>query len=436
MMEGPPPPVPVPDYSSSGRLPGTARRTAHVPSPKRDEPGLPIAPAKSGGKSGSGYQLDLSQDHVMAALVERARRSSSQDAMQTSPAGPPPRGSSTGSGAAGHEVGRQLSLTSDFWKQQQREEELRRTGLQEVVVYSGKYNTQLPEVPDAKHETLETTPQQARQQTQPQSPSQHSPSSRLAAGLAGLAVSGGRSEFPVVPVEATLVKAILVWGGGGASSVEIKGSFDGWETSRRLQQQPDGTWAIAAYLGPGMYQYKFVVDGVWRYDPWAPVMRDEGGNFNNVIEIIDPCTSFDIPSDFDAPPSPTSSYAQDLPTSGDFAAEPPMLPPQAGLTPLDLPMSAAACAWPNAGDPAAVHPAEHAVLNHMWTARTARRSGAAADANRDPLVLGASIRFHAKHIVTLMYKPRAPLEGSSTGHTVVSGRRAAGNDAAFADFNR
>lgn len=35
-----------------------------------------------------------------------------------------------------------------------------------------------------------------------------------------------------------------------------------------------------------------------------------------------------------------------------------------------------------AGDPAAVHPAEHAVLNHMWTARTARRSGAAADANR------------------------------------------------------
>lgn len=37
-----------------------------------------------------------------------------------------------------------------------------------------------------------------------------SPSSRLAAGLAGLAVSGGRSEFPVVPVEATLVKAILV----------------------------------------------------------------------------------------------------------------------------------------------------------------------------------------------------------------------------------
>lgn len=45
-----------------------------------------------------------------------------------------------------------------------------------------------------------------------------------------------------------------VWSGAGASSVEIKGSFDGWETSRRLEKQPDASWAIAAYLAPGMYQ--------------------------------------------------------------------------------------------------------------------------------------------------------------------------------------
>ena len=36
--------------------------------------------------------------------------------------------------------------------------------------------------------------------------------------------------------------------------MEIKGSFDGWETSRRLEKQPDASWAIAAYLAPGMYQ--------------------------------------------------------------------------------------------------------------------------------------------------------------------------------------
>ena len=69
-------------------------------------------------------------------------------------------------------------------------------------------------------------------------------------------------------------------------------------------------------------QYKFVVDGVWRYDPWAPVVRDEGGNFNNVIEIIDPRTSFDVPSDFDPPPSPPSWWT------------PPPPPPQTRRKPI------------------------------------------------------------------------------------------------------
>lgn len=38
-----------------------------------------------------------------------------------------------------------------------------------------------------------------------------------------------------------------------------------------------------------------------------------------------------------------------------------------------------------AGDPAAVHPAEHAVLNHVWTARSTRRGGS-DDAHRVPSV--------------------------------------------------
>ena len=41
---------------------------------------------------------------------------------------------------------------------------------------------------------------------------------------------------------------------GSAQSVEVKGSWDGWGPARRLRQQPDATWCIAAYLTPGMYQ--------------------------------------------------------------------------------------------------------------------------------------------------------------------------------------
>lgn len=36
---------------------------------------------------------------------------------------------------------------------------------------------------------------------------------------------------------------------------------------------------------------------------------------------------------------PGCSYGQHLPSSGDLATEPPLLPPQANLTPLDLGLS-------------------------------------------------------------------------------------------------
>lgn len=32
-------------------------------------------------------------------------------------------------------------------------------------------------------------------------------------------------------------------------------------------------------------QYKFIVDGEWKYDPNQPAMFDEMGNVNNVIEV-------------------------------------------------------------------------------------------------------------------------------------------------------
>jgi len=49
---------------------------------------------------------------------------------------------------------------------------------------------------------------------------------------------------------------VLAWAAGSAASVEVKGSYDGWGPARRLQQQPNGSWAIAAYLAPGVYQVR------------------------------------------------------------------------------------------------------------------------------------------------------------------------------------
>lgn len=53
-------------------------------------------------------------------------------------------------------------------------------------------------------------------------------------------------------------------------------------------------------------QFKFIVDGDWRYDPWLPIARDEIGNLNNVLEVKDQQTCYELPLDFDLPESPSA----------------------------------------------------------------------------------------------------------------------------------
>jgi len=49
-------------------------------------------------------------------------------------------------------------------------------------------------------------------------------------------------------------------------------------------------------LPRGIHQYKFIVDGEWRFSPDDPIMPDEHGNINNVSDtnqfkkMIDPPT--------------------------------------------------------------------------------------------------------------------------------------------------
>lgn len=66
--------------------------------------------------------------------------------------------------------------------------------------------------------------------------------------------------------------------------MEVEGSFDNWTQRHRLQ--PSGKdFSIVRLLPPGVYQYKFIVDGEWKYDPNQKAMYDEMGNVNNVIEV-------------------------------------------------------------------------------------------------------------------------------------------------------
>ncbi|HEX8188751.1 MAG TPA: glycogen-binding domain-containing protein [Pyrinomonadaceae bacterium] len=71
-----------------------------------------------------------------------------------------------------------------------------------------------------------------------------------------------------------------------ASLVVLTGTFNNWNQSQLLFAREGDEWVCRLDLDPGVYQYKFVVDGDWLLDPSNPdTAEDEAGNINNVIEV-------------------------------------------------------------------------------------------------------------------------------------------------------
>ncbi|PNH10767.1 SNF1-related protein kinase regulatory subunit beta-2, partial [Tetrabaena socialis] len=177
----------------------------------------------------------------------------------------------------------------------------------------------------------------------------------------------------------------------GGSHVEVEGSFDNWTTRQPLQKSGKD-FTIIKLLPPGVYQYKFIVDGEWKYDPNQPAMFDEMRNVNNVIEVHEYVPeNLEGVSGFDPPPSPPSSYNCPNPVADDYAKEPSIMPPHLQLTLLNVP--------PASGDAQAVLPRpQHVILNHVYCQR-----GQSVQA----LVIGATTRYKSKYITTVMYKPKA-----------------------------
>ena len=71
-----------------------------------------------------------------------------------------------------------------------------------------------------------------------------------------------------------------------ARVVALAGSFNNWGQSQLLFGREEGGWVCRIDLDPGVYTYKFVVDGDWLLDPANPeTAEDEAGNVNNVIEV-------------------------------------------------------------------------------------------------------------------------------------------------------
>jgi 4-alpha-glucanotransferase len=74
-----------------------------------------------------------------------------------------------------------------------------------------------------------------------------------------------------------------------AKSVGVSGDFNGWHSApRSLRRRKDGVWWGVLRLSPGVYQYKFLIDGMhWREDPDNPnQVPNDQGTHNSVLEVV------------------------------------------------------------------------------------------------------------------------------------------------------
>ena len=72
------------------------------------------------------------------------------------------------------------------------------------------------------------------------------------------------------------------------ATVFLAGSFNGWMPDVKQLIDKDGTGEFTGIvlLAPGVYEYKFVIDGVWYNDENnSAISIDPMGNYNNVIEV-------------------------------------------------------------------------------------------------------------------------------------------------------
>ena len=74
-----------------------------------------------------------------------------------------------------------------------------------------------------------------------------------------------------------------------ATMVCLAGSFNEWDPSvRPLRRDAKGAWMTTVTLAPGIYEYRFIVDGEWCDDPDASERRaNEHGTQNCIIRIGD-----------------------------------------------------------------------------------------------------------------------------------------------------
>lgn len=76
---------------------------------------------------------------------------------------------------------------------------------------------------------------------------------------------------------------------GAAQKVELAGSFNNWGSPMWTMTKNGSVWTYEVQMQDGQYQYKFVVDGIWKVDPANPKQVDDGYGGKNSVLDVGPC---------------------------------------------------------------------------------------------------------------------------------------------------
>ena len=100
----------------------------------------------------------------------------------------------------------------------------------------------------------------------------------------GESFTAARVELPPPSLKGNT--AFRLRGHAEARVVALAGSFNNWNQSQLLFGREGDEWVCRIDLDPGIYTYKFVVDGNWILDPANPeTQEDEAGNVNSIIKV-------------------------------------------------------------------------------------------------------------------------------------------------------
>lgn len=80
-------------------------------------------------------------------------------------------------------------------------------------------------------------------------------------------------------------------GFNNANQIVVAGSFNKWNEHQLKMRKTKEGWALDLQLKPNIYQYRYIVDGLWMEDPQnSNKVKNEFGEHNSVIDIQQPYT--------------------------------------------------------------------------------------------------------------------------------------------------